>query len=137
MMTQTTHHEWAPAPPLGWNSFICYGSSVTEEQFKANVDAFAEKLAPAGWEYCVLDFCWSHPDPGPVANPNQNPGFQPALACDQWGRLLPAPERFPGSLNGAGLKPLADYTHDRGLKFGLHIMPMQRISLTRMYSAHG
>ncbi len=116
------HHSWAPKPPLGWNSFICYGSSVTEDQFKANVDAFAEKLAPSGWEYCVLDFCWSHPDPGPVANPNQESGFRPRLACDQWGRLLPAPERFPSSADGAGLKPLADYVHARGLKFGLHIM---------------
>lgn len=116
------HHKWAPTPPLGWNSFICYGSSVTEQQFKANVDAFAGKLAPAGWEYCVLDFCWSHPDPGPVANPNQEAGYTPALACDPYGRLLPAPERFPSSVNGAGLKPLADYVHSKGLKFGLHIM---------------
>lgn len=116
------HHDWALRPPLGWNSFICYGSSVTEAQFKANVDAFAEKLKPSGWEYCVLDFCWSHPDPGPVANPNQAPGFHPVLACDKWGRLLPSPERFPGSANGAGLKPLADYVHGKGLKFGLHIM---------------
>ncbi|MBD5777963.1 glycoside hydrolase family 27 protein [Pelagicoccus sp. NFK12] len=116
------HHAWAQTPPLGWNSFICYGSSVTERQFKENVDAFADKLASTGWEYCVLDFCWSHPDPGPVANPNQEAGYTPHLASDEFGRLLPAVERFPSAANGAGLKPLADYTHSKGLKFGLHIM---------------
>lgn len=124
-MTNTqspAHHAWAKTPPLGWNSFICYGSSVTEKEFKENVDAFAKKLAPLGWEYVVLDFCWSHPDPGPVANPNQEAGYTPALTCDEFGRLLPAIQRFPGSAKGVGLKELADYTHSKGLKFGLHIM---------------
>jgi hypothetical protein len=30
--------------------------------------------------------------------------------------------RFPSSANGAGFKPLADYVHSKGLKFGIHIM---------------
>jgi hypothetical protein len=41
---------------------------------------------------------------------------------DEYGRLLPAVNRFPSSANGAGFKPLADYIHSKGLKFGIHIM---------------
>src|SRR5258708_20485695 len=41
---------------------------------------------------------------------------------DGSGRLLPAANRFPSSANGAGFKPLADYVHGKGLKFGIHIM---------------
>jgi hypothetical protein len=41
---------------------------------------------------------------------------------DEYGRLIPAVNRFPSSANGAGFKPLADYVHSKGLKFGIHIM---------------
>jgi hypothetical protein len=41
---------------------------------------------------------------------------------DEYGRLLPALNRFPSAANGMGFKPLADYVHGRGLKFGIHIM---------------
>ena len=107
---------------MGWNSFDCYGSAVTEEEFRANVDVMAEVLKPSGWEYAVVDFCWSHPDPGPCHNPHQVVGFCPMLHCDENGRLVPAPNRFPSAANGAGFKPLADYVHSKGLKFGIHIM---------------
>ena len=112
----------APTPPLGWNSFDCYGSAVTEAEFRANVDVMAEVLKPHGWEYAVVDFCWSHPNPGPCHNPHQGPGFSPMLHTDAHGRLVPAPERFPSAAGGAGFKPLADYVHGKGLKFGIHVM---------------
>jgi hypothetical protein len=41
---------------------------------------------------------------------------------DEYGRLVPAVNRFPSSASGAGFKPLADYVHSKGLKFGIHIM---------------
>ena len=41
---------------------------------------------------------------------------------DEYGRFIPAPERFPSSRDGKGLKPLADYMHERGLKIGVHLM---------------
>jgi hypothetical protein len=41
---------------------------------------------------------------------------------DSYGRFLPSPNRFPSAVNGAGFKPLADYVHSKGLKFGIHIM---------------
>lgn len=112
----------ARTPPMGWNSFDCYGSAITEAEFRANVDYLAEHLRPHGWEYAVLDFCWSHPHPGACHNPNQGEGFSPMLHTDRWGRLVPAPNRFPSAAGGAGFKPLADHVHARGLKFGLHVM---------------
>jgi hypothetical protein len=41
---------------------------------------------------------------------------------DSNGRYQPSIERFPSSANGAGFKPLADYIHSLGLKFGIHIL---------------
>ena len=44
------------------------------------------------------------------------------LTMDEYGRLQPASGRFPSSAGGKGFKPLADYVHSLGLKFGIHIM---------------
>ena len=41
---------------------------------------------------------------------------------DAYGRLLPAPNRFPSAAEGRGFAPLAEYVHSLGLKFGIHIM---------------
>lgn len=112
----------ALTPPMGWNSFDSFGSSVTESEFLANVDVLATRLRPHGWEYAVVDFCWSHPNPGPCHNPHQGPGFSPMLQTDRWGRLVPAEARFPSSRGGVGFKQIADEVHARGLKFGLHVM---------------
>src|SRR5260370_10192719 len=51
---------------------------------------------------------------------------------DRNGRLVPAVNRFPSSANGVGFKPLADYVHSKGLKFGIHILrgiPRQAVRL--------
>ena len=45
----------------------------------------------------------------------------PPAAYHQWG-FVPAPNRFPSAAGGQGFKPLADYLHGKGLKFGIHIM---------------
>lgn len=128
-MSSTNFHQnlnhLAATPPMGWNSFDSFGSSITEDEFIANVDFLAEHLLPHGWEYAIVDFCWSHPAPGAVSNPNLETAFGylwPNLAMDEYGRLLPSPERFPSSKGGAGFKPLADYVHGKGLKFGIHVM---------------
>ena len=44
------------------------------------------------------------------------------VAMDDYGRLFPATNRFPSAAGGQGFKPLADYVHSKGLKFGIHIM---------------
>jgi alpha-galactosidase len=107
----------APTPPMGWNSWDSYGTTVREEQVKANADWMAEHLAKYGWRYIVVDIQWYEPNA-------QGHDYQPGapLTMDEYGRLLPAVNRFPSSANGAGFKPLADYVHSKGLKFGIHIM---------------
>src|SRR5437899_2816436 len=107
----------APTPPMGWDSWDSYGTTVREEQVKANADWMAEHLAKYGWKYIVVDIQWYEPNA-------QGHDYQPGapLTMDEYGRLLPAVNRFPSSANGAGFKPLADYVHSKGLKFGIHIM---------------
>jgi hypothetical protein len=48
----------AQTPPMGWNSWDCYGPNVTEEEVKANADYMAEKLKAHGWEYIIVDIRW-------------------------------------------------------------------------------
>ena len=102
---------------MGWNSWDSYGTTVTEAQVKANADAMARDLASHGWQYIVVDIQWYEPN---AQGHDYAPGAK--LAMDEYGRLLPAVNRFPSSANGAGFKPLADYVHSKGLKFGIHIM---------------
>ncbi len=104
-------------PPMGWNSWDAYGTTVTEPEVKANADYMAKTLKQYGWQYVVVDIQWS--DPNARAH-----GYRPdaELAMDGYGRLIPAPNRFPSSADGRGFKPLADYIHGLGLKFGIHIM---------------
>jgi len=111
-------HQWAPAPPMGWNSWDCYGPTVVESEVKANADYMAKHLQKAGWEYIVVDIRWY------VANDKAH-GYNdkdPDYVLDEYGRFQPAVNRFPSSAGGKGFKPLADYIHRKGLKFGIHIM---------------
>lgn len=107
----------ALTPPMGWNSWDGYGTTIKEDQFKANADWFAKHLKPFGWQYVVVDMEWFVTNPVPEGN-SKNSQF----SIDQYGRYTPAENRFPSSVNGAGLKPLADYAHSLGLKFGIHIL---------------
>lgn len=110
----------APRPPMGWNSWNCFGIEVTEEQVKAVADYMAENLKEYGWEYVVIDAGWYHP--ATFKTPQWNDDPQPPQSIDAYGRLIPDTIKFPSSRNGAGFKPLADYIHSKGLKFGIHIM---------------
>ena len=109
----------ALTPPMGWNSYDCFGDNVVESEVLANAHYIAEKMQPFGWDTVVVDYCWS--DPGAHDN-NRNARANAPLAMDQFGRLLPAPNRFPSAADGAGFKPLADAVHALGLKFGIHVM---------------
>jgi len=107
----------APTPPMGWNSWDSYGAAVREENVRANADYMAAHLAKYGWQYIVVDIQWYEPH---AQGHEYRAGA--ALTMDQYGRLLPAENRFPSAANGAGFKPLADYVHSKGLKFGIHIL---------------
>lgn len=110
-------NDFAPAPPMGWNSWDCYGASVNEEQLLGNADYMAMHLKQYGWEYIVCDIQWYEPQ----ATSTQYNSFYP-LCMDEYSRLIPAENRFPSAKGGAGFKPIADYIHNLGLKFGIHIM---------------
>ncbi len=114
---QSQAHLLAPTPPMGWNSWDAYGTTVRESEVKANADYMADKLARFGWQYIVVDIEWY------ATNPKTH-GYIPGgtVAMDRYGRFIPAPGRFPSSANGTGFKSLADYVHSKGLKFGVHIM---------------
>ncbi len=114
-------NRFAPLPPMGWNSYDSYDTTVDEAAVRANADVMAEKLAPYGWRYVVVDIQWYAPDAGSRRGEFQYIPFSP-LVMDQWSRLLPDPARFPSSVGGAGFAPLAAYVHKRGLLFGIHIM---------------
>ncbi len=114
-------NAFAKTPPMGWNSYDYYDTGVTEADVRKNAAVLAEKLLPFGWEYVVVDIQWYASNPGAQREKYQYVPFG-QLNLDGFSRLIPDPERFPSSKNGAGFKPLADYVHSLGLKFGIHIM---------------
>lgn len=120
--------ELAATPPMGWNSYNSFGGAVHEDEVKANADYMAKNLKQYGWEYVVVDYCWYYPHP-PGAKVSNAPQFRledgayvPWCTMDEYGRLLPDVTKFPSAKEGNGFKPLADYVHSLGLKFGIHIM---------------
>lgn len=121
--------DLAKTPPMGWNSFNCFGATVTEAEVKENANYLAKNLKKHGWEYIVIDYCWSYPhhpkstqsDPGQMRLPKDK-SYQPWLSMDEYGRLLPYTGKFPSAKDNNGFKPIGDYIHGLGLKFGIHVM---------------
>lgn len=107
----------AKTPPMGWNSWDCYGASVREDEVKENARYMSDNLKKYGWEYIVVDIQWYEPE----ANSNEY-NYDAKLSMDEYSRLIPAVNRFPSSANNMGFKPLGDYIHSLGLKFGIHIL---------------
>ncbi|OZG60974.1 alpha-galactosidase [Bifidobacterium lemurum] len=110
-------HLKANRPPMGWNSWDSYGTTLNEQELLANARFMAEHLLAAGWDTLVVDIDWYDPT-ARAHGYNENA----PLVLDEYGRQLPDPERFPSAANGAGFKPIADAVHALGLKFGAHMM---------------
>ena len=88
----------AQRPPMGWNSWNTFGSNISEQLIMEIADAMVDKgLRDAGYEYVVIDDCWSLRERG------------------EDGKLVADPEKFPH-----GMKYLSDYVHSKGLKFGMY-----------------
>jgi alpha-galactosidase len=111
-------HDWAPTPPMGWNSWDCYGPTVVESEVMANADYMAKNLKKYGWQYIVVDIRWYVGNDKSGGYNEDNPEF----TMDEYGRFTPALNRFPSAANGNGFKTLASYVHGKGLKFGIHLM---------------
>lgn len=87
----------APTPPMGFNTWNRFGCDVSDELVRGMADAMVSSgMRDVGYEYVVIDDCWQ-------------------VDRDREGRIIPDPERFP-----FGMKSLADYVHERGLKFGVY-----------------
>ncbi|WP_133013607.1 glycoside hydrolase family 27 protein [Clostridium cuniculi] len=114
-------NTFAQTPPMGWNSYDYYDTTVNESQIKANADYMAKYLKEYGWEYIIIDIQWYAHNAGSMRKKFQYIPFSD-LEIDEYSRLQPDPKRFPSSINGAGFAPLAKYIHSLGLKFGIHIM---------------
>ncbi len=109
--------SFSKTPPMGWNSWDCFGTSITEAELLDNAQFIADNLRDYGWEYVVCDIQWYQPTAFGV-----NYKFFSELTMDEYSRLIPAVNRFPSSAGGKGFKPIADKIHAMGLKFGIHIM---------------
>jgi hypothetical protein len=107
----------APRPPMGWNSWNSFATTITEAQALANAEIMARELKPFGYDIFTIDIQWYE---GEASGYDYN--TKPVPTLDGYSRLLPAPNRFPSSVKGAGFKPIADKVHALGLKFGVHLM---------------
>ena len=86
------------APPLGFNTWNTFGEDISDELICRTADRIVELgLLDAGYNYVVIDDCWSEKQ------------------RDENGRLVPNREKFP-----RGIKAVADYVHEKGLKFGIY-----------------
>ncbi|RYD29076.1 MAG: glycoside hydrolase family 27 protein, partial [Lysobacteraceae bacterium] len=107
----------APTPPMGWNSWNSFATTITEAQAIETATIMAEKLLPSGYDIFTVDIQWYEPGAQSYAY-----AAKPTPVMDGYGRLLPAPNRFPASAGGKGFRPLADRVHALGLRFGIHLM---------------
>ncbi len=106
--TQTSIQNFAPKPPLGFNSFDSYRSDLTADMAYALMDVMAEKYLPFGYEYFVMDAGWYT---------TMNPAKHKGLGLESFGMCVVNPERFPN-----GIKVLINHAHKKGLKFGVWMM---------------
>nr|WP_321356347.1 glycoside hydrolase family 27 protein [uncultured Draconibacterium sp.] len=107
----------ANKPPLGWNSYDSYGVYLHEKAAFENLEAFAQKLKPFGYEYFVIDGMWYGEYklvPGTIYPAERE---ATVINIDSFGRVEPGSFYFPN-----GLKPLINKAHELGIKFGLHMM---------------
>lgn len=85
-------------PPMGWNTWNTFAHDINEELLKKTADKIVESgLRDVGYEYVIIDDCWSMRE------------------RDEDGRLVADPVKFP-----SGMKALGDYLHSKGLKFGIY-----------------
>ena len=115
--SEPVFYQWAASPPMGWNSWDCFGAAVTEQQVLENADYMEKNLKSHGWNIITIDIQWYEPQ---ARGSSYRRGAE--LEMDDNGRLLPAPNRFPSTKDSRSFKPIADIIHAKGLKLGAHLM---------------
>src|ERR1044071_419629 len=101
----------APTPPMGWNSWNSFATTITEAQALENARIMVQKLLPSGYDIFTVDIQWYEPNAHSYTYRKDA-----ELTMDEYGRLLPAPNRFPSAAQGRGFKALSDQMHRMGLK---------------------
>jgi hypothetical protein len=107
----------APRPPMGWNSWNSFATTITEAQALEVARIQAEQLLPVGYDVFTIDIQWYEDKATGYAYSSA-----PEPSMDGYGRLIPGPHRFPSSAGGKGFRAIADKIHALGLKFGVHLM---------------
>lgn len=107
----------APTPPMGWNSWNSFATTITEAQALETAAIMAKKLLPFGYDVFTVDIQWYEPEARSYTY-----NTKPVPTLDGYGRMTPALNRFPSAANGVGFAELARQVHALGLKFGIHIM---------------
>jgi len=107
----------AATPPMGWNSWNSFATTITEAQALETAAIQAAKLLPSGYDIFTIDIQWYEPEAKSYTY-----NAKPMPAMDGYGRLLPAPNRFPSAAGGKGFAPIAAKVHALGLRFGIHLM---------------
>ncbi|KAG0458216.1 hypothetical protein HPP92_023373 [Vanilla planifolia] len=110
-------NEFLFTPVRGWNSYDSFSWIINEEEFLANAEVVSSKLRAFGYEYVVIDFLWYRKNVN--GSSVDSYGYD---SIDEWGRLVPDPERWPSSTNGQGFQQVSQKVHEMGLKFGIHLM---------------
>lgn len=107
----------AKTPPMGWNSFDSYGVYLHEKAALENVEAFAKKLKPYGYEYFVIDAGWFGEFTLRSGTIYPTEKHAKKIKFNEYGLLQPSDTYFPN-----GFKPIIDRCHQLGIKFGVHLM---------------
>lgn len=116
-MTSTASAMLAPTPPMGWNSWNSFATTITEAQALETARIMAERLLPFGYDVFTIDIQWYEPEASSYTY-----NRRPVPTMDAYGRVTPALNRFPSAADGVGFAAIAEKVHGLGLKFGIHIM---------------
>jgi alpha-galactosidase len=107
-------HKLALTPPLGWNSWNCWGLSVTDARVRAAADGFFNSgLVAHGFSYVNIDDGWEIQVPRAPRGGGATAG---APTRDADGAII-TNTKFPN------MKALGEYIHSKGLKFGIYSSP--------------
>jgi len=110
MLTIVCGNQIALTPPLGWNSWNCFGCSFDQDKVKAAADAMVSSgLADHGWNYINIDDCW-------MIRPDSDDTLVGGKVRDEQGNIN-TNRKFPD------IKGLTDYIHGLGLKIGIYTGP--------------
>ncbi len=102
---------------MGWNSWNSFATTITEAQARETAAIMQARLLPFGYDVFTIDIQWYEPEASSYTY-----NARPVPTMDDYGRLLPAPNRFPSSSGGKGFAPLAADVHAMGMRFGIHLM---------------